>query len=78
MSRLVLSVLLCTFAFACVRASPRPPSSSESAETAGETAPLAASAGADVLVAGSAVFGSMGSVAENCAALRNAVANALA
>lgn len=42
MSRLVLSVLLCTFAFACVRASPRPPSSSESAETAGETAPLAA------------------------------------
>ena len=43
-----------------------------------ETAPLAAAAGADVLVAGSAVFGSMGSVAENCAALRNAVANALA
>ena len=38
------------------------------------TAPLAAAAGADVLVAGSAVFGSMGSVAENIAALREAVA----
>jgi len=39
------------------------------------TAPLAAAAGADVLVAGSALFGSMGDVAANVAALRAAVAS---
>ncbi len=38
-----------------------------------DTAPLAVAAGADVLVAGSAVFGSMGDVAANVAALRRAV-----
>jgi ribulose-phosphate 3-epimerase len=40
-----------------------------------DTAPLAVAAGADVLVAGSAVFGSMGDVAANMAALREAVAS---
>jgi len=39
-----------------------------------DTAPVAVAAGADVLVAGSAVFGSMGDVAANIAALRGAVA----
>ncbi len=38
-----------------------------------KTAPLVAAAGADVLVAGSAVFGGHGTVAENLAALRAAV-----
>lgn len=38
------------------------------------TAPLLAAAGADVLVAGSAVFGGHGTVEENMAALRSAVA----
>lgn len=40
-----------------------------------DTAPLAVAAGADVLVAGSAIFGSMGNVAANVAALREAVAS---
>lgn len=39
-----------------------------------DTAPLAVAAGAEVLVAGSAVFGSMGDVATNIATLREAVA----
>jgi ribulose-phosphate 3-epimerase len=38
-----------------------------------ETAPLAVAAGADVLVAGTAVFGEGGSVRENLAALREAI-----
>ncbi len=37
------------------------------------TAPAVVTAGADVLVAGSAVFGSMGTIAANVAALRDAV-----
>lgn len=40
------------------------------------TAPAVVAAGADVLVAGSAVFGSMGSIATNIAALREAVTTA--
>jgi len=39
-----------------------------------DTAPLAVEAGADVLVAGSAVFGGPGTVAESYAALRDSVA----
>ncbi len=42
------------------------------------TAPAVVAAGADVLVAGSAVFGSMGSIATNIAALREAVTTAAA
>lgn len=42
------------------------------------TAPAVAAAGADVLVAGSAVFGSLGSVRANVAALRDAVSAAAA
>lgn len=40
------------------------------------TAPLVVAAGADVLVAGSAVFGSMGTIQANMAALRDAVSAA--
>lgn len=42
------------------------------------TAPAVVAAGADVLVAGSAVFGSLGDVAGNIAALRDAIAVATA